>query len=216
MGVGIVLFYGLVGNRNFPFVSSMMFSGIMVMAFLISRLTRTRPNKFYLIGTSVVIRVVLQTIALYGFQLASSAYIIALAVVMMLAYSFGDYLVFYSTYQGVAPSLLTTLNDAGIVAVAFIGGLAFNGFGIFLHLTIELALSIAVGLLVIMGDYLSFYAIRMLKGQKSKVINIANILQTLEVVGVALFSVFYLSLSLPLLIAGFVLLFVGIVLINRS
>ena len=218
MGLGIVLFYGLVGNKDFPFVSSMMFSGIMVMAFLISRLAKTRPNKFYIIGTAVVIAgLALQTLALYGFELASSLYIIILSVVMMLAYSAGDYLVFYSAYQGVAPSLLTPLNDLGILCVAFIGGLLFGGFSIISHLTmIEIVLSVAVGLLVIMGDYFSFYAIRMIKGEKSKIINIANILQTLEVVGVALFSIFYLSLSLPLIILGFAVLFIGLALIAIS
>ncbi|MCL5239370.1 MAG: hypothetical protein M1286_02775 [Candidatus Marsarchaeota archaeon] len=217
-GLGIIIYYGLIGNQNFPLVSSFQFGYIIVLALLISRVKHERLKMRYLLGTILVVAgLIAQTFALNPMGISASLSVILLSTAMLVLYAVGFYCSFYYAYGkmqlliAVPAVLVTTL---GVVLAYVIGFGLLQGSPLLTGNGIALAGIIA--LFVAFAYYAEEFGYRLLRRAKAKYINLANIIGNLELLGIIVYSVFFLSLSYSGLIVGLLLTLIGILLVAAS
>ncbi len=217
-GVGNIILLTLIGNTNYPFVVSMLFSSVVFMAVLIKITTKEKLKVFYFIGTALVfVGLILQALALYGNNISASIPIIIASVITMLFFTAGYYLVFYPLYKGEDPIVVNTKSFLTILLVVILGGLVLGGFSTMGQVTsTELLLSFGVAITLLLASYSGFLATRLVRKMGAKYLNLSEILTSLEIIGVALFSIFLLSIVVPEFIVGIFVLFLGIVTISLS
>jgi hypothetical protein len=223
-GLGTIIYFSLIGNSNYyPLVSSFQFGYMIVLALLINRIKHEPLKAKYLFGSVLVVAgFVLQSLALYSQLGAASSSdsivdVLLLSVALLVLYAVGFYSSFYYAYGKMqipiaAPIvlvvILATVLAYGFVtnAYASLGLVNVNGFG----------LSVVVAVMIILAYYSEQFSYRLLRDAKAKFLNLSNLISNLELVGVTMYSVFFLSLSYDLLIVGLIVTFVGVLFVAIS
>ncbi len=217
-GVGNIIFYALVGGKDYPFVASMMFSSVVILALLLGRITKRRIGALYVVGTMITFAgLVAQAVVLYGTDLALAAGIIIYSAAMSLSYALGYYFAIYYAYEGIDPVRTLPQVYVPILATAILFGIATGGYsGLAMITPEEVLICLLIAVAVIVGYLTEEFAFAALRGAKTKYLNIANILTNLEIVGAGVFTAFFLHLAYQWLLAGLALTFIGILVIERS
>ena len=216
--LGTIIFYSVIGNQNYPFVASVFFALIIPLAFWINKTTKEKVGRNYYVGTVVVfLGLLLEVFGLYGTNLAASFWIIMAAVFVMLFNMVGYYYSFYFAYKGLYPIKAFPTTGITMTIVYLVAGLLLGSLpALSLLTTQELLLVLAIAVSIFFGYLTEEFGIRIVRKAKTKFLNLAEIFTNLELVGVIIFSVFFLSLYMPTLVAGLLLVFAGIILVLRS
>lgn len=163
-----------------------------------------------------------------GFVLQSSALtqqsspssisnVLLLSIVLLISYAIGFYSSFYYAYGKMNIPIAVPIVVGCILATTFAYGFATNAYSYFRMVqTNGLVLSSIIAVMIIVAYYSEQYSFRLLSNAKAKFLNLSNIISNLELIGVTIYSVFFLSLSYPLLIVGLVLTFAGLVFVAIS
>ncbi len=218
-GLGSIIFYSLIGNQNYPFVASASYITIIPFIFILASAKKQDPKTLAIIGTVIVFAgLVLQVVALYGSNFGAATRIIFLTALMSVSWMLGSYFLLismvYKGYNIIKADALTAFFEFITVGVFGLSIGAFNGF--FKITPLELALSVAVAGFLVLGGLSEEFSLHILKRFKQKILDLWNVLVDLEIVGIALFSIFFLTLYYPFLIIGLALTILGSILIALS
>ncbi len=217
-GFGTIIYFSLIGNQNYPLVSSFQFGYIIVLALLINRIKKEPLRAKYLLGSVLVVAgFVLQSAALTQSSSGSLGNVLSLSVVLLVLYAIGFYTSFYYAYGKMQIPVAGPIVVGGILATTLAYGFATNAYSYFGFVEQNgVGLSAIIAAMIILAYYSEQYSYRLLSSAKAKFLNLSNIISNLELVGVTIYSVFFLSLSYPLLIVGLVVTFVGLIFVAIS
>lgn len=217
-GFGTIIYFSLIGNQNYPLVSSFQFGYIIVLALLINRIKKEPLRAKYLLGSVLVVAgFVLQSAALTQSSSGSLGNVLSLSVVLLVLYAIGFYTSFYYAYGKMQIPVAGPIVVGGILATTLAYGFATNAYSYFGFVEPDgVGLSAIIAAMIILAYYSEQYSYRLLSSAKAKFLNLSNIISNLELVGVTIYSVFFLSLSYPLLIVGLVVTFVGLIFVAIS
>lgn len=217
-GVGNIVFYGLVGGANYPFVASMMFSNVIVLSLLLGKITSQRLGVLYVLGTLLATAgLVAQAMALYGADIAVGMQIAAYSAVMAIAYAVGYYFAISYAYAGRDQVAALPSVYAPILAVALAYGLlSGNLASATMPTQLEVAICLLIAASVVVGYFSEQYAFLVLKGARVKYLNMANVFTNLEIVGAIAYTALVIGLSYQWLMVGLVLTAIGVIVIAWS
>jgi uncharacterized membrane protein len=217
-GFGTIIYFSLIGNQNYPLVSSFQFGYIIVLALLINRIKKEPLRAKYLLGSILVVAgFVLQSAALTQSSSGPIENVLLLSVALLVLYAIGFYSSFYYAYGKMQIPIAGPIVVGGILATTLAYGFASNAYSYFGFVQANGAeLSGIIAAMIILAYYSEQYSYRLLSSAKAKFLNLSNIISNLELVGVTIYSVFFLSLSYPLLIVGLVVTFVGLIFVALS
>jgi hypothetical protein len=138
-------------------------------------------------------------------------------VSLLIFYAIGFYSSFYYAYGKMHIPFAVPIVVGTILATTLTYGFATNAYSSFgMVQTSGVQLSSIIATMIIIAYYSEQYSFRLLSNAKAKYLNLSNIISNLELIGVTIYSVFFLSLSYPLLIAGLVTTFAGLVFVAIS
>jgi uncharacterized membrane protein len=217
-GFGTIIYFSLIGNQNYPLVSSFQFGYIIVLALLINRIKKEPLRAKYLLGSVLVVAgFVLQSAALTQSSSGSLQNVLLLSVVLLVLYAIGFYASFYYAYGKMQIPIAGPIVVGGILATTLAYGFATKAYSYFGFVQVDgVGLSAIIAAMIILAYYSEQYSYRLLSSAKAKFLNLSNIISNLELVGVTIYSVFFLSLSYPLLIIGLAVTFVGLIFVAIS
>ncbi len=218
-GLGTIIFFALIGNQNYPFVASASYISVIPFVFFIAKAKKQDPKLLAILGTIAVFAgLVFQIIGLYGYDFYAAAPIILLTALMTVFWTAGYYILLISmVFKGY--NILKSDVLMGVFEFLTVGvyGLLTGAFREIFSLTsLEVLLSILVAGFLLLGGLSEEFSFRLLIRFKEKYLDLWNVLVSLEIVGIAIFSIFFLTLYYPLLIAGLALIIAGVILIIIS
>jgi uncharacterized membrane protein len=218
-GIGTIIYFSLIGNQNYPLVSSFQFGYIVVLALLINRIKQEQLKRKYLLGSILVVAgFVLQSSALIQSNISGSiAGVLLLSIALLVLYAIGFYSSFYYAYGKMQIPVAGPIVVGMILGTTVIYGLATNAYSSFGLVKFSgVGLSLVIAVMIVLAYYSEQFSYRLLRDAKAKFLNLSNIISNLELVGVTLYSVFFLSISYPLLIIGLVVTFAGVLIVAIS
>jgi len=215
-GGTLSLFYALSYAKAFPLTMAASSAGLIVFAFLVRKRNKSKASLKYFISTLVAFAgIAIITFGIYGSGFVFNPIYIASLLPPVLLYGLAGYYSFRAMeekydpvgIQAVGMTAQTLSVSAIILALGLAGEFDSLTQQAWIYATI-IAIFLAVGYLA------ELKAFDIIKKAKAGAINTVNILSSLEFVGVATYSIIFLSLNWLDMVLGGALLLSGIALLQ--
>jgi hypothetical protein len=143
--------------------------------------------------------------------------VLLLSIALLGLYALGFYSSFYYAYGKMQIPIASPIVVGVILATTVAYGFITNAYSSFGEVRPNgIGLSAIIAAMIVLAYYSEQSSYRLLRNAKAKFLNLSNIISNLELVGVTIYSVFFLSLLYPLLIFGLAATFGGILLVALS
>lgn len=214
----LFLFYALTYSKAFPLTEAFSYSSIILFAVFVRNANKSKAGFRYFLSTILTfLGIAAIAFGVYGSGFALSTLYIASLLPLVIFYALAAYYTFKPMNLGYDPITFQAVTMTVQVAITSAVIASFGLLGQFYNLSPQAWAYAAVIAMVLVIGYLSeLSAFKIVRRAKAKVINMINILTNLELVGVALFSIFFLSLNWLEIFAGATLLITGVVFLQRS
>lgn len=216
--LGNILFFAMIRVQPLPIVAAIVYSNIIIFSVLLSRRLKTPLSFLYLLGTVVVVAgLAITEVLSSGGTVTPDLKSIVESILLVIFYGFGSYFTYISSLdRDMAKNniFMIFLMETTVIAVATI---VFGGLRYFTFVSDTYILEILLtSIILIFAIFLEFRSFNLISMFKPKYINIINIFLNFETIWVLIFSIIFLSLSSPGIIAGVLVTSLGIWIISIS
>ncbi len=214
----ISLFYALTYAKAFPLTEAVSYSSIILFAIFVRNVNKSIPGFRYFFSTILaVLGIAIIVLGIYGSGYSLNAMYIASLIPIMFFYALAAYYTFLPMESGYDPisfqAVVVTVETAITGVLILLLGLSRELYGLGQQAWIYAAV---IAVAIVIGYLSELNAFRIARAAKARVINTINILTNLELVGIALFSIFFLRLKWLAILLGASLLIVGIVFLQHK
>jgi len=216
--LGNILFFAMIRVQPLPIVAAIVYSNIIIFSVLLSRRLKTSLSFLYLLGTVVVVAgLAIIEVLSSGVTVTPDLKSILESILLVILYGFGSYFTYISSLNhDMAKNniFMIFLTETAVIAVATIVSGGIQNFT-FVPGTYILEI-LLTSIILIFAIFLEFKSFNIISMFKPKYINIINIFLNFETIWVLIFSIIFLSLSSPSIIAGVLVTSLGIWIISIS